>query len=490
MDRYKLFHKIATDADLASMQSILRTTLDRILRATDSDKAAWFASGPGGLRPIVSLGANGIDLGQPEKHFIVDMMQKAVTTNQHQTAEMPSMTMSTSGTARGSIRRYLAVPVRGRERVTGVLGLDRRYQANAFTNGEIEALRFVLSSVQQLLNSSRDYERQAREVESMKSQMAMDKVNLVSKHPTMLSMFRMIQKLAKVPATVLIQGESGTGKELVARAIYELGNYDGPFIAMNCGGIEPNLLKSELFGHVKGSFTGAQKDRPGLFKKAEGGVLFMDEIGEMPSDMQVAMLRTLENSEIMPVGADRPFQVKTRVVAATHRNLREMVVEGTFRNDLFQRLKGLTIEVPPLRKRRGDIPHLCNHFVRKYNDKFGLSFQGLRPEAADFLAGLDYSQGNVRELEHMIERAMVFEDDEELIGTRYLQADEEARAVPDIQPDEDTGGTFEERMNRYGAKLLVETIQAAQGNKSKAMKMLGLSRSTFYGMINRYGVEL
>jgi len=490
MDPYKLFHEIATDSDLGSMRSILGVALDRLLRATAADKGAWFAAGAGGLRPIASLGVNGVDLGQPDKHFPLEMMQKAVSANRYQTIEMPFAAGGATATGRAAVQRFLAVPVSDGETVIGVLGLVRRYQRPSFSGDEIRVLDFVLGSVQQLLARSRDYERQAREMESMKSQMAMGRVNLVSKHPAMLQLFRMVEKLAKVPATVLIHGESGTGKELVARAIYELGNYEGPFIAMNCGGIEPNLLKSELFGHVKGSFTGAQKDRPGLFKKAEGGVLFLDEIGEMPADMQVAMLRTLECGEILPVGADNPLIVDTRVVAATHRNLREMVEAGAFRNDLYQRLKGLTVEVPPLRRRKSDIPHLCAHFIRKYNEKFGLAFKGLRPEAEAHLAGLELRQGNVRELEHMIERAMVFEDDQELIGTRYLQIEEGGGNETGKHAIISEGGTFDEHMNRFAVKLLTDTIHDCEGNKTKAMKVLGLSRSTFYGMLNRYGVSL
>ena len=355
----------------------------------------------------------------------------------------------------------------GEERITGVCYLERRYQRPAFQNSEILLISHLAEDIQKLLNSSRDYEKQSHELDDMRSKVAMSQVHLISQHPSMLRLFRLIQKLAKVPSTVLIHGESGTGKELVARAIYELGAYKGPYISMNCGGIEPNLLKSELFGYVKGSFTGAAKDRPGLFRKAEGGVLFMDEIGEMPMDMQVAMLRTLESGEILSVGSDMPVLVKTRVIAATHRDLREMVSQGTFRNDLFQRLKGLTLEVPPLRQRRSDIPLLAAHFVKKYNQRLGLNFQGLRPESMDLLERLDFQAGNVRELEHMLERAMVFEDDEHWIGVEHLVADE---LDGESEPASTGSGTFEERMNRFAVMIINETIESCEGNKTKAMK--------------------
>jgi len=489
MNRYEIFHHITTGSDLSSMRSILNVTLDQLLRVTNSEKGAWYAAGPGGLRTLAALDASGAKLNQPESHFPAQLVHKAAADNRAQAVDMPAMRNAINATGRGSIRRYLAAPAVSESQVAGVVCLDRRFQLPAFSHQEIEVLCHVLEDVMQLLNSSRDYERQRFELDRMKSTMVMNKVQLISKHPSMLNLFRLIEKLAKVPATVLIHGESGTGKELVARAIYELGQFSGPFIAINCGGIEPNLLKSELFGYMKGAFTGAARDRPGLFKKAEGGVLFLDEIGEMPSDMQVALLRTLQNGEILPVGADMPIQVDTRVVAATHRKLKDMVAENHFRNDLYQRLKGLTLEVPPLRKRRGDIPHLCEYFIRKYNDKFGLVFKGLQPEAAEMLGSLTFDQGNVRELEHMIERAMIFEDNEELIGVTHLQAeDETGESAPGGEIE--GIGSFEEKLNHYGARLLEEAIRNSGGNKTQAMKSLGLSRSTFYGMLNRYGVSL
>ncbi len=245
-----------------------------------------------------------------------------------------------------------------------------------------------------------------------------------------------------------------------------------------------------MFGYVKGSFTGANRNRQGLFKRAEGGILFMDEIGEMPMDMQISMLRALESGELLPVGADTPIQVNTRVIAATHREIKEMVKAGEFRNDLYQRLKGLTLEVPPLRKRREDIPLLCEHFRKKYNTRLDTDFRGFKQDAIKLLSEGDYQAGNVRELEHIIERAMVFEDHSDLITTTYLQVEDE---TPLTVPPLDLNGidnTFEDYMNKFAVKVLNEAIKVSGGIKTRAMKKLGLSRSTFYGMLNRYGVAV
>ncbi len=487
MNRYELFHQIMTGSNLASMRSILRNAIDCIVRVFGAERAGYFGKGHGGLRCLMARTNTGVDISQPDRVFPVEVFQRAAAAMEPMSGDMPIMHGGRPGaSATGKIRmmRFLAVPAIIDRKVQGVFYMERRFQQASFQKQEGLLLGALLADVQQLLNSSRDFEKKSFELDEMKSQVAMSRVHLISNHPSMLHLFRYIQKLARVPSTVLIQGESGTGKELIARAIYDLGNYDGPFISMNCGGIEPGLMKSELFGFVKGSFTGANKDRPGLFKKAEGGVLFMDEIGEMPMDMQVAMLRTLECGEVLSVGSDAPMKVNTRVIAATHRNLKEMSVHGEFRNDLYQRLKGLTLQAPPLRERRSDIPLLCEHFVKKYNQRLGLDFKGLKPQAMDRLAQMEFRSGNVRELEHMIERAMVFEDDEDLIGIDFLGQEEE--------PDEAShlsGGTFDELMSRHAAEILDEAIKLCDGNKTKAMKRLGLSRSTFYGMLNRYGLN-
>jgi len=490
MDRYQLFHRIAVASDLSSIASVLRHAVAELIIAVNAERGVYFAAGPGGLRPMAALNQSGADIAQPHKQFPTEIIQRVLTSGKPLRGDMPRLMTEPGSTGRGAIMRFMAVPARADRQVVGVAYLERRYQQPGFQQEELDLAEQTLQDIQNLLNSSRDYEKKSFELDTIKSRMAMSQVHLVSQHPSMLNLFRFIQKLAKVPSTVLIHGESGTGKELVARAIYELGEYQGPFISMNCGAIEPSLLKAELFGSLKGSYTGAHKDRPGLFKKAENGVLFMDEIGDMPADMQVALLRTLECGEIMPVGGDTPQRVNTRVVAATHRNLREMAAKGDFRNDLYQRLKGLTLEVPPLRDRRSDIPHLCRHFIKKYNERLGLHFKGVSTEALELLSSLDYAAGNVRELEHTIERAMVFEDHDEVIGADHLLMDDAPipAAETGIEPISPGGPTFEDRMNRYAVRVLEEAIRACGGNKTKAMKRLGLSRSTFYGMLHRHGL--
>lgn len=482
MNRHQLFHEIATNADLACVASILRTTLNRTITAARALRGAWIVVGPGGPRAMAALTATGADVAQPLRQISAERLQRAITSGRIQQGDWQTNSMDRN--------RYILIPSLDRNQLGGVLWLERRYGQNKLSSPNCSLLQELLKDVRILLNSSRDQERQVLKIDSMKSKIAMAQLQMISEHPSMINLFDLVQKLSRVPSTVFVSGESGTGKELVARSIYELGNYDGHFISMNCGAIEPNLLKSELFGFTKGSFTGADRERAGLFKKAAGGILFMDEIGEMPRDMQVSLLRTLESGELLPVGADSPIQVDTRVVVATHRDLREMVKAGSFRNDLYQRLKGITLEVPPLRRRREDIPLLCEHFRKKYNLRLGTDFKGFKPEALQLLCEGEYRSGNVRELQHMIERAMVFEDNSDQIGLSYLEPEDEMPLEMTLPKIQVSSNTFEEHMSNFATLLLNEAIDTSRGNKTKAMKKLGLSRSTFYGMLNRYGVAI
>src|SRR5436190_5046602 len=233
---------------------------------------------------------------------------------------------------------------------------------------------------------------------------------MVAKSGRMTDLFRTIRKIAEFKTTVLVGGESGTGKELVARAIHRLSpRANGPFIAVNCGAIPATLLESELFGHRKGAFTDASRDRRGLFEEASGGTLFLDEIGELPLALQVKLLRALQEEEIRRLGDTQDIKVDCRVVAATARDLAEEVRRGAFREDLYYRLNVLAIHLPPLRDRREDIPLLVTHFIQRMNARMGLSIAGASTEAMRQLIEFDWP-GNVRELENTVERAMVLTD--------------------------------------------------------------------------------
>lgn len=445
--------------------------------------ASYFSVGAGGIRCLAARSGAGADILNPANEIPHDLVAKVASNGNSIKMKMPIMSANLSpygSISKAKMGRILVIPVDRGNQMVGVGYFQRPSYQPDFQQEEIKLMGSLLSDLEVLLENSRLHERQAFELTELRKSLESSKINMVSKHASMLRLFNQISKVAKVPTTVLIHGESGSGKELVARAIYDLSGLRGPYISINCGGVEASLMKSELFGHRKGSFTGAHQDRAGLFQKAEGGILFLDEVGEMPMDMQVALLRTLETGDIRPVGSDRELRVNTRVVAATHRNLKEMVNEGRFRNDLYQRLKGITLHLPPLRERRSDIPLLAIHFLRRFNEKLGLNFKGFTEAAMSKLMSRDFRAGNVRELAHVIERAMVFEDDSRYITDGFIgEGDQEAVDAFD----------FEEKMNSYGRALLLEVIESCSGNKTKAMKKLRLPRTTFYSYLHRYGIQ-
>ncbi|WP_281544175.1 sigma-54 dependent transcriptional regulator [Grimontia sp. SpTr1] len=302
-------------------------------------------------------------------------------------------------------------------------------------------------------------------------------VDIIGEAPKTLAMREMVSRLAPSPAAVLIEGESGTGKELVARALHSLSGRGGPFVPLNCGAIAPELLESELFGHVSGAFTGARKSKDGLFRVADKGTLFLDEIGEMPLPMQASLLRTLEQKTIRPVGAEREVQVDVRIVAATNRNLQEEVEEGRFRKDLFYRLNVLSVELPPLRERTEDIGLLLNHFSETLSREMGLKPVVWSAEELTAMQGYEWP-GNIRELKNTVERAV-------LLGKPDLQhwSDGElpkatAGGETQVVTVCEDGYPQEWQLKDVERAHIEKVVDAHEGNKSAAARKLGVARKT------------
>jgi two-component system nitrogen regulation response regulator NtrX len=297
-----------------------------------------------------------------------------------------------------------------------------------------------------------------------------------------------IERVAKTPARVLITGENGTGKELVARAIHQQSNRaGGPFIEVTCAAIPSELIESELFGHVKGSFTGAVNDRAGKFEQAHGGTLFLDEIGDMSLNAQAKVLRVLQDGVVTRIGGSKPVEVDVRVLAATNKNLETEIAEGRFREDLFYRLNVVPIHVPPLRERREDIPSLVVHFVNLLTSREGVAPRAIAPEAIDRLAQLDWP-GNVRELRNTIERLLILSS-----GPR-ISGDDVARLVGRRDPDQGGLGslldckTFEEFKHAAERAFLLAKLRVYDWNVSETARALDMPRSNLYKKIERYGL--
>ena len=307
---------------------------------------------------------------------------------------------------------------------------------------------------------------------------------LVGRSGGMLAVYKQIALACSSDAPVLVTGETGTGKELVARAIHRHGaRAERPFVPINCGALPEGLLESELFGHLRGAFTGAVADKRGLIEEARGGTLFLDEIGEMAPALQVRLLRALETGEVRPVGATRATSVDTRVVAATHRDLERDAREGRFREDLFYRLHVFVIKVPPLRERREDIPLLAAHFLASFAAR-GRGAAALTPAAVAALAGHDWP-GNVRELENTLER-IVAEARGGTIDVADLPAAFRSRKAT-LEPPLFAGlPSLEELEKRYLRHVLAEV----KGNRSRAAEVLAIDRRTLYRMAERFGIDL
>jgi two-component system response regulator PilR (NtrC family) len=334
--------------------------------------------------------------------------------------------------------------------------------------------------------------------------------NIIGRSPQMQAVYQMIETVAATTSTVLITGESGTGKELVARAIHSMSNRAGaPFVSINCGAFTETLLESELFGYMKGSFTGAVSNRKGLFEAAEGGTIFLDEIGETTPAMQVKMLRVLQERSIRRVGGIEEIPVDVRVIAATNRDLAQMVEDGTFRNDLFYRISVIPIEMPPLRSRRADIPDLVRHFLEKYSAAAGRPTLEISEDAMRYLESYDWP-GNVRELENTIERAVALEPgrvagvDRQRVESGPLALTPDRRLKPEWLPERilkykprnitdidlpEDGLDLEAYLSQLEKDYIIRALQRTAGNQTRAAEILNMSVRSLRHLLDKHKIR-
>ncbi|MBK6900070.1 MAG: sigma-54-dependent Fis family transcriptional regulator [bacterium] len=306
---------------------------------------------------------------------------------------------------------------------------------------------------------------------------------IVAESPGMTEALDLASRAAATDATVLIRGESGTGKELVARAVHHASaRRDGPFVAVNCAAFAATLLESELFGHEKGAFTGADRQRAGRFEMAGGGTLFLDEIGDMPQSLQVKLLRVLQERTFERVGGDRTLAADARIVAATHRDLEQMVADGSFRQDLYYRLDVVNIRLPALRERRADIPALIEHFRHKAASQYGKSVDSISREAMDLLVKHDYP-GNVRELENLVTRMIVLARGPvaTLVDLPGGTGDQDKRRLDDFR------GDLPRFVEEIEMRVVREALDAAEGNQSQAARAVGLSERNLRYKLQKWG---
>ena len=340
---------------------------------------------------------------------------------------------------------------------------------------DLDELRLTLKRVLHMLRLRRKVKKMQKELEE-KYRFA----NLVGKSKKMQELFHLVYKIAPTSCTVLIRGESGTGKELISRAIHSHSpRKENPFVPVNCAALPENLLEVELFGHEKGAFTDASYKKEGMFEVADKGTIFLDEISDMSLRMQAKILRVIQERSFYRLGGTKPVQVDVRILAATNKDLEEMMKKGSFREDLYYRLNVISITIPPLRKRKEDIPLLAQHFLTKYTALHGKRVRSISPYVMDRLSRYEWP-GNVRELENAMEGAIILSSGETILFEDlppYLQ--------PSLSREESSSPSLEE----VEKKLILDTLRAVKGNQTRAAELLGIHRNTLRRKLKRYHIQ-
>lgn len=376
------------------------------------------------------------------------------------------------------IKSVICTPLIQDGRIQAAIYMDSRASVRQFDQESLEFLQAFATQAAIALSNARMFERLQSENLKLKRQISITEAfpDIIGKSEPMLRVLEMIRDVADASASVLIEGESGTGKELVARALhYHSSRKDKAFIPIFCGSLSENLLESELFGHKKGSFTGATENKRGLFEEADGGTLFLDEIADVSPAIQTKLLRVLQEGEFKRVGENQIRTANVRIISATNKDLWEEVQKGNFREDLYYRLNVINIRIPPLRHRKSDIPLLAEHFLRYYATKNKKNITGFTKEAYQYLQEYDWP-GNVRELENAVERAVILSRKTEIDANDINLRRSESK-IP-------VGKTLKE-ITRYA---VLETIKMAGGNRTKAAEILGVSRRWLQYQLKEWGM--
>ncbi len=385
---------------------------------------------------------------------------------------------------------FFCVPILHGRKVLGTISAERIYANRRLLKQDVELMATVASmiapAVELFLLENIDQVR--LETENRRLQNALKErfkpSNIIGSSKPMLEVYELIQKISATKTTVLILGESGVGKELVANAIhYNSASAEGPFVKFNCAALPENIVESELFGHEKGSFTGAAAQRKGRFEQADGGAIFLDEIGELTLSMQAKLLRILQERTFERVGGNHPVKVDLRIITATNRDLAKMVADGTFREDLYYRLNVFPITIPPLRERGSDVITLADHFVARFAAETGKDIKRISTPALNMLMGYHWP-GNVRELENVIERSVILADDGVIHGYNL---------PPSLQTSEESGTAFgcglEAKLEAVEREMIVEALKTHKGNTTEAAKDLGLTRRILGLRMSKYAIS-
>lgn len=485
-----LLQTVVGAASAQDLQTFLTSAVDNVIEITQAERGILFTRGGSGeLIPQVARDREGRTIEKPSgiSRTIPQQVwdtRRAIylldTENRHETVQSRSVSIY-------HLRTVMCAPLRVGERLLGVLYVDSRAKSREYTATDMALFEAVANTLALTMENLRagqeakrreEEKRRALERENELLRAALEKRrHLIGACPAMKALYETVRKVAPTDATVLIQGESGTGKEAIAHVLHDLSpRSSGPFVVIEGSAIPETLLESELFGYEKGAFTGAAARKPGKFELAHGGTLFLDEIGELPPSLQAKLLRALEERTVMRVGGTDPLPVDVRLVAATHRNLEEMVRQGRFRQDLYFRLKVVTITVPPLRERGDDILLLAEFFLAEANATHHRSVRGFTPEAREILLRHRWN-GNVRELKHRVEQAVILTENE-LLTPEDLDL---TREGGQIRPLEEARDAFEKL-------YIVKALGHHESNVTRTARALGISRQHLQNLIRKHRI--
>ncbi len=402
------------------------------------------------------------------------------------------MFRNSNSVSRLKILAVICVPLVHNEKIFGTIYLDNRSVTGAFSSEIYSFVKTYTDFITLAAYQAHKQKRLDNKINTLEVELRGNYCfeSIIGHHPKMVEILKLVAQIADTNATVIIQGESGTGKELIARALhYNSIHKNKPFVPINCAALPENLLESELFGHVRGAFTGAVNNKIGWFERAEGGTIFLDEVGEMTPALQVKLLRVLQTGEYSRVGSTEICHCNVRLIAATNKNLLQLVKQGKFREEVYYRLNVIDICLPPLRERKCDIPLLIQHFVKKYCNSEKITDRCLSPETETLLLAHDYP-GNIRELENIIQRTIVLAED------KYI----EPRHLPACVRLENSGINDKTRLScfriakqqvvaTFERKYIADCLQAAKGNISCAAKTAGINVKNFYEKMKKYGIN-
>ncbi len=478
IDAFNSLHKFCRDLiNERSINRLFDRIVTQLVKLTSSDRG-MLVFDDGGVFKIVSIYPDkkiSEEEKKPYSDTILDLVIKSKRSIIFEDVESDRKISKTDSVLRLRLRSVMAIPMQLGNRVSGLLYLGSSGKKGIFLEEHKRLAEIYAAFAALMVENARFMKGLEQRLESLKSDFdAVTYGQLLGQSHKMKRIYQIIDKVSDTDVTVLIEGETGTGKELVARELHKRSRRrNGPFVAVNCGAIPNNLLESELFGHKKGAFTGAYFDNPGRFKMADGGTVFLDEIAELPLELQVKLLRVIQEREVLPVGATEPIKVDIRIIAATNKDLEKETKEGRFREDLFYRLNIINIKMPSLRERGADILLLANYFIKKYTKELVTGEKRLTQGARRAL--LNYSwPGNVRELQNRINKAIILSETD-LITPEDLGL-EDPGELSMIKP-------LKEAKSEFAREYVKEVLELNNGNRTKTAKDLGVDVRTIFRIL-------